>query len=59
MDENINALAQALADSFGDRALAVVARQFDQADGEIRLVWGRIMEWLILHDEEHGSGAQA
>lgn len=55
MDERINALAQGLVDTFGDRALAVVIRQFDLADGDIRLVWGRIMEWLILHDEARGD----
>ncbi|WBO22454.1 hypothetical protein [Sphingomonas abietis] len=59
MDERMNALAQALADAFGDRALAVVARQFDQADGDIQLVWGQIMEWLILYGEEQGRGAPA
>lgn len=55
VDERINALAQSLADRFGDRALDVVIRQFDAADGEIKQVWGRIMEWLILHKEEGGE----
>jgi hypothetical protein len=54
VDERINALAAGLAERFGDRALDVVVRQFDAADGEIKLVWGRIMEWLILHKEAEG-----
>lgn len=52
VDEQINALAQSLAARFGDRALDVVIRQFDAADGDVKQVWGRIMEWLILHEEE-------
>lgn len=54
MDEKINTLASALADRFGERALEVVIRQFDAAEGEARLVWGQIMEWLILLAEEAG-----
>jgi hypothetical protein len=55
VDERINALAQSLADRFGERALDVVIRQFDAADGDVKQVWGRIMEWLILHKEEGGK----
>ena len=54
MDERINALAESLADRLGDRALDVVIRQFDAAEGDVKLVWGRIMEWLMLHREENG-----
>jgi hypothetical protein len=52
VDERINALAESLADRLGDRALDVVLRQFDAAEGDVKLVWGRIMEWLIIHQEE-------
>lgn len=55
MDERINALAESLADRLGDRALDVVIRQFDAAEGDVKLVWGRIMEWLILRREENGT----
>ncbi|MBA2933995.1 hypothetical protein HZF05_07765 [Sphingomonas sp. CGMCC 1.13654] len=55
MDEQINALATSLVDRFGDRALSVVIRQFDAAEGDVKLVWGRIMEWLMLHGEEAGN----
>jgi hypothetical protein len=55
VDERINALAESLVERLGDRALDVVARQFDAAEGDVKLVWGRIMEWLILHREEHGT----
>ena len=53
VDERINALAESLVERLGDRALDVVARQFDAAEGDVKLVWGRIMEWLILHREEN------
>lgn len=52
VDERINALAEGLVERFGDRALDVVIRQFDAAEGDVKQVWGRIMEWLILHREE-------
>jgi len=55
VDERINALAESLAERLGDRALDVVIRQFDAAEGDVKLVWGRIMEWLILHREESGT----
>ena len=55
VDERINALAESLVERLGDRALDVVIRQFDTAEGDVKLVWGRIMEWLILHREEKGT----
>lgn len=55
MDERINALAESLVDRLGDRALDVVLTQFDAAEGDVKLVWGRIMEWLILHQEERDA----
>ena len=58
VDERINALAQSLADRFGDRALDVVIRQFDAAEGDVKQVWGRIMEWLLLQKEEKGTPAR-
>ncbi len=58
VDERINALAEGLVERFGDRALDVVIRQFDAAEGDVKQVWGRIMEWLILHREEKGPPAE-
>lgn len=55
MDERINALAESLVDRLGERALDVVLTQFDAAEGDVKLVWGRIMEWLILHQEERDA----
>ncbi len=55
MDERIDIIAQSLVDRFGARAMDVVIRQFDAADGDVKLVWGHIMEWL-LHQEDGGRG---
>jgi hypothetical protein len=52
VDEKIDSIARALSERFGARALSVAARQFDQAEDEAKLVWGQIMEWLILHAED-------
>jgi hypothetical protein len=57
VDEQIDALAMGMIDRLGERALDVAARQFDTAEGDIKTVWGRIMEWLILHREERGEQA--
>lgn len=57
VDERINALAHSLTERFGDRALDVVIRQFDAAEGDVREVWGRIMEWLLLRREDNGTAA--
>lgn len=58
MDARIHALAESLAVRFGNRALDVVLRQFDAAEGDVKQVWGRIMEWLLLHREEKGASAE-
>ncbi len=55
LDERIDIIAQSLVDRFGARAMDVVIRQFDAAEGDVKLVWGHIMEWL-LHQEDGGRG---
>jgi hypothetical protein len=52
VNERIDALIESLSERFGDRALDVVIRQFDAAEGDVQRVWGRIMEGLILLQEK-------
>jgi hypothetical protein len=57
VSENIESIARVLAEDFGARAMEVATRQFDHAEGQAKLAWGRIMEALILLTEEAGGRA--